>query len=107
MLTKYPQLKEKPITKDTKQTPLMRATFNCSIDMVNFLIKEGVDVNAVSPKGQTALSYAVKKNKLQIVKTLIQNGANPNIVNNNGLTILDYAILPGFYNIALYIYERL
>jgi len=44
-------LKEKPITKDTKQTPLMRATFNCSIDMVNFLIKEGVDVNAVSPKG--------------------------------------------------------
>lgn len=44
-------MKEASLTKDTKQTPLMRAAYNGCLDMVEFLIKEGVDVNTVSSKG--------------------------------------------------------
>ncbi len=41
----------KPITKDTKHTLLMRAVFSANINSVQFMLNKGADVNAVTPKG--------------------------------------------------------
>ena len=65
------------------------------------------DVNIVTPRGETALSIAVKKNKLEIVKLLIEKGADVKHRNKDGLSAIDFAILPGFKDIAVYLFSRL
>lgn len=41
----------KPITKDTKHTLLMRAVFSTNANSVQFMLDKGADVNVVTPKG--------------------------------------------------------
>lgn len=45
----------------------MRAAFTGNPDTVDFILKKNPNVNAATPKGETALSIAVRKNKLEIV----------------------------------------
>lgn len=76
-------------------TPLIIASFNGSIDVLNLLLTEDVDVNKTNYKGTSPLMYAMK----QYEKTgqrlafdlLIKNGANLNLRDIRGLTIKDYA----------------
>ena len=42
----------------------MRAAFNGNVDIVNLLISFKADPNIVTPKGQSALSIAVKRDRL-------------------------------------------
>lgn len=46
-----PALINQPIVKDNKQTPLMRATFNGNLQLVELLLSLRVDINAATPKG--------------------------------------------------------
>lgn len=61
----------------------------------------------MTPKGETALSIAVKRNHRKIVEDLIDAGADLGQVSKIGLRIIEYAILPGFYDICQIIYKRL
>lgn len=81
ILAKNPELINKPITKDSKHTLLMRAVFSASIEAVEFVLGEGADVNVITPKGETALTIAVRKNKIEIVKILLNKGADVNTEN--------------------------
>lgn len=56
-------------------TPLMIAARNNKLELVNFLIKNGANVNAKSKDGNTALSLAVKKGHQRIIDVLKSNGA--------------------------------
>lgn len=47
----------------------------------------------------------MKKNQLEIVKKLIQKGADINHTIKD-LTMLDLAILPGYYDVACYIFAK-
>ena len=72
--------------KDETRTPLIiLATQKGSIPVIKRLINAGVDVNAKSKKGSTALMFAPNS---EIVKILIKAGADVNIENNNGNTAL-------------------
>ncbi len=56
-------------------TPLMKAARNNKLELVNFLIKNGANVNAKSMDGSTALSLAVEKGHNDIINVLKSNGA--------------------------------
>lgn len=63
-------------------TPLMRAIQRQSlygIDIVNFLLDKGADINAQTPTGETALTVASGNGYKDVVKLLINRGANVNI----------------------------
>ena len=42
----------------------MRAVFSTNVNSVQFMLEKGADVNAVTPKGETALTIAIQKNQI-------------------------------------------
>ncbi len=56
-------------------TPLMTAARNNHVNLVNFLIKNGADVNAKSGDGSTPLSLATKEGHRKIINILKAGGA--------------------------------
>jgi len=66
------------------------------MNIVQFLVAEGADVNAASKTfGMTALMYASKKTKIEIARILIDGGADVNVADNDGTTALMYASMNG------------
>ncbi len=73
--------------------------------MVPFLIEKGANVNAISTKGVTVLSFACTPHEyyadnpnaeaLKVVKLLLEKGANITARNSDGSTALEYAIKSG------------
>jgi ankyrin repeat protein len=62
---------------------------NCgTLEMVKVLVERGVEINAQSTKGNTALSLAIFKGSLTIVKYLVENGADLNWNDKAGETLL-------------------
>ena len=61
----------------------------------------------MTPKGDTALNIAVKRNHAKIVEQLIEAGADIGHVSKIGLRVIEYAILPGFYDICQIVYKKL
>ena len=57
----------------------------------------GLDVNAATDKGETALHGAAHRGADIIAKYLIDNGANVNARNKRGFTALDLAMGKGGY----------
>ncbi len=62
-----PELAGHIITKDTKQTPLIRAAYNGNLQLTKLFLSHKADPNYVTPKGETALTTAVKRCHLEIV----------------------------------------
>lgn len=54
------------------QTPLFLSVFDKNMDMFEYLISKGADVNAKTNKNETLLFYAVGGNKLDIVEYLVE-----------------------------------
>lgn len=64
---------------------------NCGSEMLELLIKEGADVNYVSPKSETPLTLAVEKKNEKYARILLSNGAYVNHKNAEGETPLKIA----------------
>jgi ankyrin repeat protein len=65
-----------PSIRDNRgRTPLMRAVESDDGFSVKVLIKAGVDVNAVSKEGETAMSIAKRKHNSDLGKILLEAGA--------------------------------
>lgn len=62
-------------------------------------IDRHVDVNALSPSGQTALILAIQHNHVDAVRALLSHGANPNTPDSRGFTPMRAARLQ--YNHAI------
>jgi ankyrin repeat protein len=65
------------------------------------------EVNSMTPKGETALTIAVKRNHQKVAEILIDAGANVAHVSKVGLRVIEYAILAGFYELAQLIFRKL
>ena len=65
--------------KKIKETDLMRCIRYGFTSEALGLIEVGVNLEAKSPIGDTALSYSVLTNNLEVFKVLLQEGANINI----------------------------
>ena len=90
-------LKEIPIStiEDWSSTPeaeLYRLAATSDLLRAEKLLKSGVDVNAASPCGRTALMNAALHGNIPMLKLLLAYGANLNAVNFNGETALFYAV---------------
>lgn len=62
------------------------------IQAIEFLIKNGIDVNAKNSQGTTALMIATKAKNLNLMKYLVSKGVDVNAKDNNGKTALDMAM---------------
>ena len=68
---------------------------NAPPTLVGYIIDQGVDVNERDRNGDSALHYAVSKERSQHIKLLIERGANVNAVNGRGISVLRYAARTG------------
>jgi len=55
--------------------------------LVRLLLQQGVDINAVSSDGDTALYRACERQQLAVVKTMLEAGADMNLTSNRPLTV--------------------
>lgn len=63
-----------------------------NIEKINFLIKNGININNEDKFMQTAIFKAIYKNELKIIKLLVKNNIDYNHVDKFYRTPLDYAI---------------
>ncbi|XP_076072927.1 uncharacterized protein LOC143044720 isoform X1 [Mytilus galloprovincialis] len=92
---------ELSITKDeTNRMPLHWAISGGHTEIVEFLIKQGVPVDARDETGWTPLMIAASAGRYQIILMLIRNGAQVNAVNQTGQCSLHYAASKNRYEIA-------
>ena len=67
---------------------------NPSPEVVHFLLHEGIEVNDVDDKGQTALILAAAFNSnAEVITALLENGADKTIKDKHGKTAADYVVL--------------
>jgi ankyrin repeat protein len=81
-------LKHDPIQD---RTPLMQAVERADLSRVEALLKEGVDVDAQTSTGITALHLASSKGYAQIVELLLEYKATVDIPSHRGNTALHAA----------------
>src|SRR5215470_7867274 len=80
--------------------PLFRAASQGDADSVKALVAEGVDINASSDRGQTALILAAFGGHSDVVELLLDAGADPRTKDSLGLTAQDWAGRRGFQDVA-------
>ena len=78
---------EKPQTEEA----LREAAYHGDLERVLACVARGVDVNAVSESGDTALLFAVQRGHAQIVTFLLKAGADVNCMDQDQLTPLALA----------------
>jgi ankyrin repeat protein len=66
-----------------------------SPEKVQMLIEHGASINAIGPKGRTALHYASAAGHLHVITLLLDHGANPSIRDLRGDTALSLARAAG------------
>ena len=71
--------------------PLCAAAEEGDLAEIKLLLDLGVDVNAATDEGSTALMYATANGHPEVAKMLISSGANPNMVKDGGGTALMFA----------------
>lgn len=64
-----------------------------AIHLVEFLLDEGVDINAQDINGWTALHFSAKNNYFEIIDVLLENKANPNLCDKQGNSPLWLAVI--------------
>lgn len=61
------------------------------IEIMDLLLKAGLNTNIQDDEGKTALHYAVDYNSLENVKLILKSSAKPNLQDKDGKTPLHYA----------------
>jgi ankyrin repeat protein len=101
-------LAEKGANLEFKHTccysPLFEATEGNFIEVVKFLLDEGVNVNSRCPQG-TPLKSAARNGRLDLVRLLLDRGADPDLY-DSGKTALAKAIKYGHTEVAELLIER-
>lgn len=73
------------------------------IDLAQYLIISGTDVNTPTDVGRAPIHYAAFKGHLEMVRYLYGVGANPNVKDNFGFDAYSIALKNGFTDIAEWI----
>lgn len=77
-------------------TPLMKAAKKGSLEIVEYLLDKGAEINRVSANSDcTALSLACSKGWVKIIECLLERGANRHIKLKDGITALLEAVKSG------------
>lgn len=81
-------------------TPLMLASKLNHYQIVELLLKKGLDVDATNDEGKTALHIASAEGNDDIVYLLLQNDANVNLLDNDSKSPIQYAIKGDFIDVV-------
>lgn len=84
------EIPTRPAPKEAPLTPLMEAVKSGNMERVKLLLKSPTDLEAVGPRGDTALVMAAKLEFAPIVKLLISHGADLLHINSAGRGALHY-----------------
>jgi ankyrin repeat protein len=84
-------LKKGALINPSGWTPLHYAASNAQVSVVQLLIANGAQVNALSPNGTTPLMMAARVRSTESAVALIKQGANTKLVNQAGFSALNYA----------------
>lgn len=69
----------------------MAVTYN-NIEMVKYLISQGIDVNSTTRRSRfTPLMAAACYGRLEVAKLLLEHGADKNAVDAKGISVVDFA----------------
>ena len=89
------------IPDDDGWTPLINASQEGHLKMVQMLLKHGIYPNTPNSKnGITALIQASRNGHHGTAELLLINGADPNIQDNDGRTAIEQACLKGHYKVT-------
>jgi ankyrin repeat protein len=80
------------IVDDYGVSPLMNACEHGLWREVEWMIQAGADVGKISSEGESALSFAVARQRLDVIQRLFERGGSLNAVPPKGTTILQKAI---------------
>ena len=82
---------------------ITHATMVRNLDIVNYLIENGANIDTQANHNGTPLMIAINNNDYDMVINLVEQGANINSRNNDKVTIFDSAIRKGNSLIAKYL----
>lgn len=88
-------------------TPLHYAVSLGNLELVEFLVEHGANINAKDINGVTPLHIAAKNGHFSIVKFLVKHGALIDVVDIYGKTPIDYAREGGHKSIVKYLTNKL
>jgi hypothetical protein len=75
--------------REGTKPPFREVSNRNPVDAVNLLIAAGANVDAVTPKGESALHLAAFAGKPEIVRALVEGGADLYLKNGDGKTALE------------------
>jgi ankyrin repeat protein len=76
-------------------TPLHYAASGTDEGVSEWLLRQGADINARAPNGNTPLMMAAKYGPYDLAKKLLAAGADPKLRNEQGLGAADFAQAAG------------
>jgi ankyrin repeat protein len=88
-----------------REQGLIRAAEDGRLDLVRRLLGAGVDPNAQSEGGFTALMWAAARGHVEVVKALLESGAELNARTRKGRTAIDIATQEGHNDITALLRE--
>ena len=101
------QINIKRKEKKEAEAAFVKAAEKGHINVIVYLLRQGVNVNAKNDEGDTALMEAAEEGNLNIVKYLVENHANVNARDKeNEETALMEAAEEGHFDIVKYLVEH-
>jgi ankyrin repeat protein len=82
------------------ETPLHKAAAQGHMDVVNYLISKGADIDARNNANQNPLLHAAYYGKTEVVKFLLDKGADFKTPDIYGRTILHYPVREGYEDVV-------
>ena len=81
-------------------TPILHAAQNGHVEVVRYLLENGVDVNSTTRPRITPFIAAAIEGQLTVMKYLMENGAEINFASKQGNTALHIASRKGFLDVV-------
>lgn len=103
MLSSEPSLVHSRINGENNERPLHWACLNGDPEVVNFLIRNGAEVNTRDAQGMTPLHWAAWQGQIEAAKILVKFGAEVNAKNISNHTPLDRAIFDNHSDMVKYL----
>ncbi len=93
-------------TKFSEMTPLIIASANGNIEIIQLFLDNGADIEAKNDDGLTALIVASNLGKKKAVQLLLDNGADIEAKDDDGFTALNWSIYSKNQEIAQFLLDN-
>lgn len=92
--------------KENGNTALMAAIELRYVEITDYLIQKGADINAVNNNGDTVIHFATIRGNLAIVKYAYEHGGDIDQKNKVGNCAIIFAVVNNYQNIVEYLLEQ-